>query len=171
MQYGSIEKIKDSNFKEILFNPTDKGPGENGRKFEEEPPIRFDNKRWRIDFNIKQSDVIADATRMVENSIMLIQGPPGTGKTKTIVGIIDSILKTLENTSVELAKILVCAPSNCAVDEIINRVLAADLIFTSNDDLKGMISRVASPEYDGIPSMKPYTLREKARLMREEQNI
>ncbi len=170
MQYGSIEKIKDSNFKEILFNPTDKGPGENGRKFEEEPPIRFNEKRW-LDFNIKQRDVIADATRMVENSIMLIQGPPGTGKTKTIVGIIDSILKTLENESVEKAKILVCAPSNCAVDEIINRVLAADLIFTSKENLKGMISRVASPEYDGIPSMKPYTLREKARLVREEQNI
>jgi superfamily I DNA and/or RNA helicase len=170
VQYGSIEKIKDSNFKEILFNPTDKGPGENGRKFEEEPPIRFNEKRW-LDFNIKQRDVIADATRMVENSIMLIQGPPGTGKTKTIVGIIDSILKTLENESVEKAKILVCAPSNCAVDEIINRVLAADLIFTSKENLKGMISRVASPEYDGIPSMKPYTLREKARLVREEQNI
>lgn len=115
--------------------------------------------------------MIADATRMVENSIMLIQGPPGTGKTKTIVGIIDSILKTLEHESVEYAKIMVCAPSNCAVDEIINRILAADLIFTSKENLKGMISRVASPEYDGIPSMKPYTLREKARIVREKENI
>ena len=51
---------------------------------------------------------------------------------------------------------------------IINRVLAADLIFTSKNNLKGMISRVASPEYDGIPSMKPYTLREKARIVREK---
>ena len=108
---------------------------------------------------------------MVENSIMLIQGPPGTGKTKTIVGIIDSILKTLEHQSPEYAKIMVCAPSNCAVDEIINRILAADLIYTSKNNLKGMISRVASPEYDGIPSMKPYTLREKARIVREKENI
>ena len=56
----------------------------------------FDDKRWELDFNIEQRKLIADATRMAENSIMLIQGPPGTGKTKTVVGIIDSILKTLE---------------------------------------------------------------------------
>ncbi len=87
--------MKESNFKNILIEPTNKGPGEKGRKYQE-PPIKFDPSKWR-GFNTRQRDLIEDATRMLDNSIMLIQGPPGTGKTKTIVGIIDSALKSIEN--------------------------------------------------------------------------
>ncbi|EEB07161.1 helicase sen1 [Schizosaccharomyces japonicus yFS275] len=63
----------------------------------------------------------------------LIQGPPGTGKTKTIVGIVSALLLDLNNYHITRPdskqdsektkqKILLCAPSNAAVDEVILRL-------------------------------------------------
>ena len=46
------------------------------------------------------------------------QGPPGTGKTHTIQGILSAIIQKENNKPF----VLVCAPSNSAVDEIANRV-------------------------------------------------
>lgn len=51
------------------------------------------------------------------NSIKLIQGPPGTGKTHTIVGIVQMIIQ-----SGAAKRILICTPSNKAIDEIIDRL-------------------------------------------------
>lgn len=48
--------------------------------------------------------------------ISLIQGPPGTGKTRTIVALLGELLSVHKS-------ILVCAPSNAAVDEICRRAL------------------------------------------------
>ncbi|KAF9184812.1 DEAD-box type RNA helicase [Haplosporangium sp. Z 767] len=69
----------------------------------------------------------------------LIQGPPGTGKTKTILGLVGALLadgaqlrsapvvqssraadRELETGTV--SRILVCAPSNAAIDEIVKRL-------------------------------------------------
>jgi len=55
---------------------------------------------------------------MDEKRIFLVQGPPGTGKTSTIIGMIEMILASHEN-----AKILLCAPSNNAVDEVFSRII------------------------------------------------
>ena len=66
----------------------------------------------------------------------LIQGPPGTGKTKTILGLIGAFIdsrprpsapivlgKATDPKSVEpVAKVLLCAPSNAAVDEVAKRL-------------------------------------------------
>jgi len=68
----------------------------------------------------------------------LIQGPPGTGKTKTIIAIVGALLsETLRNVGTIIhqpgrqfptarngpmaKKLLVCAPSNAAVDELVMR--------------------------------------------------
>eukprot|EP00088_Acartia_fossae_P070547 TRINITY_DN947_c0_g1_i8.p1 TRINITY_DN947_c0_g1~~TRINITY_DN947_c0_g1_i8.p1 ORF type:complete len:915 (+),score=196.82 TRINITY_DN947_c0_g1_i8:99-2843(+) len=51
-----------------------------------------------------------------QNRISVIQGPPGTGKTTTICGIILQLLTNPEAT--RRPRILVCAPSNAAVDAI-----------------------------------------------------
>ena len=56
--------------------------------------------------------------------IVLIQGPPGTGKTHTLIGIVQQIFKAWTNPHLSLPKILVCAPSNGAVDEIGSRLYA-----------------------------------------------
>ena len=67
-------------------------------------------------FNDPQKNAIIQANNMKKNEILLIQGPPGTGKTHTILGLISMLLKTPH------AKILVCAPSNAAIDEICARL-------------------------------------------------
>lgn len=48
----------------------------------------------------------------------LIHGPPGTGKTTTVV---ELILQAVEH---QKAKVLACAPSNIAVDNMIERIHA-----------------------------------------------
>lgn len=50
----------------------------------------------------------------------IIHGPPGTGKTTTIVGLVNKLSKTEK-------QILVCAPSNNAVDLLAARINAAGL--------------------------------------------
>lgn len=66
----------------------------------------------------------------------LIQGPPGTGKTKTILGCIGYFLSHQKNPKAlavpgheskevdakSLPKVLICAPSNAAVDELLVRI-------------------------------------------------
>ncbi|XP_008543227.1 probable helicase senataxin [Microplitis demolitor] len=71
--------------------------------------------------NSKQLEIISRVVTTVENStpgICLIQGPPGTGKSTVIKNIIASTLSR-RNTG----RILVCAPSNKAIDELVMRLL------------------------------------------------
>lgn len=57
------------------------------------------------------------ALRLVESAttVALIHGPPGTGKTTTLV---ESICLTLQNEN----QVLVCAPSNAAIDLIVEKL-------------------------------------------------
>lgn len=61
----------------------------------------------------------------------MIHGPPGTGKTTTVVEFI------LQAVRVQKAKVMACAPSNIAVDNIIER------LHISNPKLK--IVRIGHP--------------------------
>lgn len=63
---------------------------------------------------------------MPKDKVMLIQGPPGTGKTHTIIGIISMIMGTRLANSRQ--KIMVCAPSNAAIDQIVGRIIDKGLI-------------------------------------------
>eukprot|EP00760_Papus_ankaliazontas_P024047 PhM_4_TR2115/c0_g1_i2/m.57640/K10706/SETX, ALS4; senataxin len=53
----------------------------------------------------------------------LIQGPPGTGKTHTILGILSCLITAARVCGGKHQNILVCAPSNTAVDEAMTRVM------------------------------------------------
>uniref|UniRef100_A0A8C0GUJ6 Senataxin n=1 Tax=Chelonoidis abingdonii TaxID=106734 RepID=A0A8C0GUJ6_CHEAB len=59
--------------------------------------------------------------------ICLIHGPPGTGKSKTIVGLLYRILTENRaqnlNAKIKRNRILVCAPSNAAVDELMKKII------------------------------------------------
>ncbi|KAJ5638190.1 hypothetical protein N7490_008069 [Penicillium lividum] len=82
--------------------------------------------------NLAQAKAIKSA--IDNDGFTLIQGPPGSGKTKTITALIGSLLSTsLEKAGVSIGsghtstrtpsrKILVCAPSNAAVDELVMRL-------------------------------------------------
>lgn len=52
--------------------------------------------------------------------ILIIEGPPGTGKTQTIGMLLENLLQYLPNDR----RILVCAASNAAVDEVLLRLLS-----------------------------------------------
>ncbi|KAG0762590.1 hypothetical protein G6F16_005643 [Rhizopus arrhizus] len=75
--------------------------------------------------NEPQAEAIATAIQK-RKGFSLIQGPPGTGKTKTILALIVSLLdqrhKSTPGQPYGGSKLLVCAPSNAAVDEITKRL-------------------------------------------------
>ncbi|KAI1634483.1 SEN1 N terminal-domain-containing protein [Biscogniauxia mediterranea] len=71
------------------------------------------------------------------DAFTLVQGPPGTGKTKTIVAMVGALLtgtlpasgatiikgpNSSNNKTTTSKKLLVCAPSNAAVDELVLRL-------------------------------------------------
>ena len=85
------------------------------------------NLQTSLLFNDSQKNAIYQANDMKNNEILLIQGPPGTGKTHTILGLISMLLKNKNS------KILICAPSNAAIDEICARLATKGLY---NSDLK-----------------------------------
>jgi senataxin len=64
---------------------------------------------------------------MGNNSLLLIQGPPGTGKTHTITGIISMLIYS------NISKVLVCAPSNAAIDEVVTRLYRRGLLGVTED--------------------------------------
>ncbi|CAF4264057.1 unnamed protein product, partial [Rotaria sp. Silwood2] len=74
-------------------------------------------------FNDAQMRVIDYAERIFRDNttdrLHLVHGPPGTGKSKTIAGIVVKILPQLGKKT----KILLCAPSNNACNELSKRIL------------------------------------------------
>ncbi|OBA19707.1 hypothetical protein METBIDRAFT_12760 [Metschnikowia bicuspidata var. bicuspidata NRRL YB-4993] len=91
----------------------------------------------KLGVNMSQAKAIIGANR--DEGFSLIQGPPGTGKTKTILGIVGHFLSSVSanphtiitpvlatSASSEetkpVKKVLICAPSNAAVDELVVRL-------------------------------------------------
>jgi hypothetical protein len=80
----------------------------------------------------------------VRRGFTLVQGPPGTGKTRTIVMLLEALLRASTRSAHSPAarnmyqaafacpRVLVCAPSNAAVDEIMSRIIVAHKIGTQN---------------------------------------
>lgn len=56
-----------------------------------------------------------------ESGIVLLQGPPGTGKTSTLMGLLSAQYEYLKRSG-DNRKIMICAPSNAAVDHIVKRL-------------------------------------------------
>ncbi|KAJ5101194.1 hypothetical protein N7456_007246 [Penicillium angulare] len=86
-------------------------------------------------YTINSAQAKAIKSAMDNDAFTLIQGPPGSGKTKTITALVGSLLtNTLEKVGISIGKsnqgarapasrkILVCAPSNAAVDELVMRL-------------------------------------------------
>lgn len=67
---------------------------------------------------------------------MLLQGPPGTGKTTTLMGLLAAEYEYFKNVVhfQDKRKILICAPSNAAIDHITKRLVCEGLISTSNQN-------------------------------------
>ena len=88
--------------------------------------------------NVNKSQAKAILGSFQNDGFSLIQGPPGTGKTKTILGIVGNTLSHSKKSNVievpgltssdhhsdkeQGPKVLICAPSNAAVDELVVRL-------------------------------------------------
>ena len=80
-----------------------------------------------------------------DNHITLIKGPPGTGKTTTIVSLINAALLNIGYLSgTQRPKILVCAPSNAAIDEVVKRSFNNMLTRDGNQKLRVEMIRIGS---------------------------
>ncbi|KAJ3197034.1 DEAD-box type RNA helicase [Irineochytrium annulatum] len=103
--------------------------------FDRDRPILSDSQVQQtiqtFGVNEPQAEAILIASQQPVGFV-LIQGPPGTGKTKTILGLVGSLLTTTAKpiaipggkpaTSVKRDKLMICAPSNAACDEIVRRI-------------------------------------------------
>lgn len=107
------------------------------------PLLNYTDKQLQpiIDnYKVNKAQAKAVKSAVDNDAFTLIQGPPGSGKTKTIVAIVgalltDSLAAKQGATKIELPrlaaanhnmavtskKLLVCAPSNAAVDELVMR--------------------------------------------------
>lgn len=77
-------------------------------------------------YNKSQTEAILGAIEIINRPstiprLPLIRGPPGTGKTHTLIGILKELVKSWNKANEQL-RILVCAPSNGAIDEITRRL-------------------------------------------------
>ncbi|CAI2170417.1 1129_t:CDS:2 [Funneliformis geosporum] len=109
-EYAALVGLPYFQYKDMILNPK----GQISSSVPENELVEY-----MTNYRINQSQ--AEAVHKViqqKNGFSLIQGPPGTGKTSTILGIISA----LRNVSDKRHKILACAPSNAAVDELERRL-------------------------------------------------
>ncbi|TFB03099.1 Helicase SEN1 [Trichoderma ghanense] len=117
-------------------------------KAEPSPILRYGEERvtsYMENWALNRGQALAVLGAQENDGFTLIQGPPGTGKTKTIVAMVGALLSeqlaqvSLTGAGVPLGtpmkptgaptgnqarskKLLVCAPSNAAVDELVLRL-------------------------------------------------
>ncbi len=98
-------------------------PGERLRAifFGQEDPSRARAVSWKpIDPELNPSQIQAIDHALAQAEFALIHGPPGTGKTTTLVELIHQIVLRDE-------RVLASAPSNVAVDNLVERLLKRGL--------------------------------------------
>ena len=100
-----------------------------------EPSVSKSNSRIEM-FNKSLDNSQVEAIRFAcqANELAIIHGPPGTGKTTTLCEIILQSLKK------QKLKILVCAASNMAVDNLLDKV-----VNKLDDELKRKTVRLGNP--------------------------
>lgn len=112
-------------------------------KAEPSPMLKFGDEAIQgvmKNYNLNPGQAKAILNAKENDGFTLVQGPPGTGKTKTIIAMVGclltSVLKNASNGAVAISrpgmpqtngggtskKLLVCAPSNAAVDELVLRL-------------------------------------------------
>ncbi|CAG9329047.1 unnamed protein product [Blepharisma stoltei] len=126
-EFSVLDKIDQFSFREQILCPQTYKPSS-----EKTIPNEF-TKAIQNKYNKSQVKAIKNSINS-DGKISLIQGPPGTGKTTTVVGILSGLYAINEN-----AKVLICAQSNAAVNEIASTTLKKG-IFDINGNKRDDIS-------------------------------
>ncbi|CAH1800065.1 unnamed protein product [Owenia fusiformis] len=91
--------------------------------------------------------------------LCLLQCPPGTGKSYTIVGLIKHILRTKRPSENQPIRILICAPSNGAIDELMRRIIDEVRIDDNNNSGGTRMKPVTVGNVISVhPAIQQYTL-------------
>lgn len=109
----ALQNLPNSRLRSLILTPNLEA-----YKLPEAEPIPLVTKDDLNERQIEAVTRVSKAALTEKPQISLIHGPPGTGKSKVIVNIVIQILS--ENPK---SQILVCAPSNAAVDELALRLL------------------------------------------------
>ncbi|KAK4705650.1 hypothetical protein P7C70_g550, partial [Phenoliferia sp. Uapishka_3] len=127
-EYGALCQLNKSSLASQLVSPQDIAPFD---------PSSL-STRVVPGLDGSQSATVASVVSRT-SGLSLIQGPPGTGKTTTILKIVEAWVKR---------RLLICAPSNAAVDEILRRLLLAPLSSPDfkSDERKLSIIRLGDPK-------------------------
>ncbi len=110
-QQGALEQVRLSEgdrltqLRQILLNPQK-------TRFDEPKTFEF------LDPTLNETQQEAVIHAMSARDVAIIHGPPGTGKTTTVVELIRQAVRAP-------GKVLACAPSNMAVDNLFQKLLAA----------------------------------------------
>ena len=131
-EYKAILNLELSNFTGILYSKDLFKEKEKENHLTLKSKLYLDNIKKKNIFNSSQTEAIIKASEMNRKDILLIQGPPGTGKTHTILGLLSLFL--LNNDG----KILICAPSNTAIDEISARIAKKGLLNENLEIIKNI---------------------------------
>lgn len=83
----------------------------------EEPPEFLPRKDWQPLSALDESQSEAVSHALAAEDVAIIHGPPGTGKTTAVVELIRQAIRRGE-------RVLACAPSNLAVDNMLERLVA-----------------------------------------------
>lgn len=95
----------------------------------QESPLPLVNGKNLNEQQTKAIRTTLEALSSPDDRLVMIQGPPGTGKTHTLIELVKNIFVHLSppgNVESNL-KVMICAPSNGAVDEIARRLLDVKL--------------------------------------------
>ncbi|KNC82781.1 hypothetical protein SARC_04939 [Sphaeroforma arctica JP610] len=110
------------------------------------------------------------------DGITMIQGPPGTGKTRTILGLLAAFFK--QPYLPHKPRVLLCAPSNAAVDEVVRRILDVGLdmgtdikhpVIVRVGDERKMDERVMSRSWNTLAKVPLDALKKKLEALNELQ--
>ncbi|PPQ66263.1 hypothetical protein CVT24_007281 [Panaeolus cyanescens] len=125
-EYGALVALQYNKMCASIMNPSLEKPPT-------QPPSAIQEVMGRYNVNEPQATAILNAISV--SSFSLIQGPPGTGKTSTICGLISRFMadrirppvpivigKAAQHPLPKQKKILLCAPSNAAIDELVQRL-------------------------------------------------
>jgi ATP-dependent RNA/DNA helicase IGHMBP2 len=84
----------------------------------EVPTFNRTENFYLLDASLNETQRLAVRFALTANDIAILHGPPGTGKTTTVVELIRQITRRGQT-------VLACAPSNLAVDNLLERLLVA----------------------------------------------
>lgn len=115
-EYAALESIEDIDLRNDVLA---------ARVTPKPPVVRPDVVQAMRRFGLNEPQAAAIVSALRTPGFSLIQGPPGTGKTKTIRALVNALVSrrgTSMSSTRKGPRMLLCAPSNAAVDELVVRV-------------------------------------------------